>query len=113
MSDHRFNTGIITAGLFALLIPAIGLAQSVAVYTVHFDASWSEETHPDGFPSSPHFSGLIGGTHNDGVSFDYIPSPVGDYDSNVTDIVVNPKGIFQGNTGTAPSCTIIFRVRID
>jgi len=50
---------------------------------------------------------------NDGVSFDYIPSPVGDYDSNVTDIVVNPKGIFQGNTGTAPSCTIIFRVRID
>ena len=33
-------------------------------YEVIFDATWSEETHPSGFPPSPHFSGLIGATHN-------------------------------------------------
>lgn len=38
-------------------------------YKVTFNATWSEETHPDDFPSNPHFSGLIGATHNDKVSF--------------------------------------------
>jgi hypothetical protein len=40
-----------------------------ALYELVFDAVWSEETHPDSFPPSPHFSGLIGGTHNAAVSF--------------------------------------------
>lgn len=39
-----------------------------AMYTVTFDATWSAETHPDQFPSVPHFSGLIGGTHNSQLS---------------------------------------------
>lgn len=38
-------------------------------YEVTFDASWSRETHPDSFPPRPHFSGLIGGTHNDSIHF--------------------------------------------
>ena len=38
-------------------------------YDVRFVADWSEMTHPDGFPTSPHFSGLIGTTHNADVSF--------------------------------------------
>lgn len=38
-------------------------------YKVTFNATWSEETHPDDFPSNPHFSGLIGVSHNDKVSF--------------------------------------------
>lgn len=42
---------------------------AAAVYTVVFDATWSEETHPDDFPGNPHFSGLIGGTHAGGVTF--------------------------------------------
>jgi hypothetical protein len=42
---------------------------NTANYRVTFTASWSEETHPDDFPSNPHFSGLIGATHNDKVTF--------------------------------------------
>jgi hypothetical protein len=40
-----------------------------AVYSVTFDVSWSATTHPDMFPASAHFSGLVGGTHNAGVQF--------------------------------------------
>jgi hypothetical protein len=38
-------------------------------YKVTFNAEWSEENHPDDFPPNPHFSGLIGASHNDQVSF--------------------------------------------
>jgi hypothetical protein len=38
-------------------------------YEVTFNALWSIETHPDNFPSNPHFSGLIGASHNDKVYF--------------------------------------------
>jgi hypothetical protein len=38
-------------------------------YTVTFDATWSAATHPEDFPGNPHFSGLIGATHNDDVRF--------------------------------------------
>lgn len=34
-----------------------------ARYRVSFQASWSRATHPDRFPSNPHFSPLIGATH--------------------------------------------------
>jgi len=41
-----------------------------ARYQVVFDATWSAATHPTNFPSgSAHFSGLVGGTHNDSVHF--------------------------------------------
>lgn len=40
-----------------------------ATYKVTFAATWSAQTHPDGFPGNPHFSRLVGGTHNDMVSF--------------------------------------------
>ena len=40
-----------------------------AVYQVRFKSTWSAQTHPNNFPSNPHFSGLIGGVHNDQVSF--------------------------------------------
>ena len=38
-------------------------------YEVTFKATWSEATHPDDFPPNPHFSPLIGASHNDQVSF--------------------------------------------
>lgn len=38
-------------------------------YRVTFDATWSRETHPLRFPPSPHFSNLVGGTHNSSVKF--------------------------------------------
>ena len=40
-----------------------------ARYRVTFEATWSPTTHPQDPPPSPHFSGLIGGTHNDQVTF--------------------------------------------
>jgi len=41
-----------------------------ARYRLTFNASWSVETHPVGFPGqSAHFSGLIGAVHNEQVIF--------------------------------------------
>jgi hypothetical protein len=40
-----------------------------ARYSVTFEATWDVSTHPGDFPPNPHFSGLIGGTHNASVSF--------------------------------------------
>ena len=34
-----------------------------AVYRVTFEADWSSQTHPVDFPSSAHFSPLVGMTH--------------------------------------------------
>jgi hypothetical protein len=42
---------------------------TATLYNVTFTATWSAETHPDDFPSNPHFSGLIGASHNDEVTF--------------------------------------------
>jgi hypothetical protein len=42
---------------------------NTANYKVTFHATWSEDTHPDDFPSNPHFSGLIGASHNEKVLF--------------------------------------------
>jgi hypothetical protein len=40
-----------------------------ARYRLTFDATWSATTHPDSYPNTPHFSGLIGATHNDAGQF--------------------------------------------
>ena len=61
--------------LFALyLLPALTTTscnettctpnESSARYRLTFNATWSATTHPTDFPSNPHFSGLIGTTHN-------------------------------------------------
>ncbi len=39
-------------------------AESTASYRLTFNAIWSAQSHPNEFPSGPHFSGLIGLTHN-------------------------------------------------
>ena len=36
-----------------------------ARYRVTFQATWSAATHPTGFPGNPHFSGLVGATHDE------------------------------------------------
>lgn len=70
----------IIAGYSVCLITLLGLSllggcseddtqipeQSVS-YRLTFDATWSAQTHPVDFPGNPHFSGLIGATHNVGV----------------------------------------------
>lgn len=40
-----------------------------ATYQLTFTSDWSAETHPDNFPANPHFSGLIGSTHDSAVVF--------------------------------------------
>ncbi len=40
-----------------------------ARYRATFRATWSQATHPDRFPSNPHFSPLVGATHGAGVRF--------------------------------------------
>jgi hypothetical protein len=40
-----------------------------AEYNVTFESTWSAATHPYNFPTNPHFSGLIGATHDSSVSF--------------------------------------------
>lgn len=55
--------------LIATLFNAGCVQPNSATYKVTFNATWSEETHPDDFPPNPHFSGLIGASHNDEVSF--------------------------------------------
>ena len=38
-----------------------------AEYVLTFEATWSDTTHPTDFPPNPHFSGLIGASHNPDV----------------------------------------------
>ena len=44
-------------------------APATARYRVVFQSTWTATTHPVDFPSSAHFSPLIGGTHAAAVSF--------------------------------------------
>lgn len=51
--------------LVALLATASHAQTSTALYRVTLDATWSAQTHPDGFPPDPHFSPLVGAVHNE------------------------------------------------
>ena len=55
--------------LVSLSAASLQAASPTATYQLVFEATWSAATHPVGFPGGPHFSGLIGGTHNANVSF--------------------------------------------
>ena len=45
------------------------ICSGTANYTVTFLSTWSSVTHPDNYPSTSHFSGLIGVTHNNNIAF--------------------------------------------
>lgn len=45
------------------------VADYTARYEVVLNATWSRETHPQDWPNPGHWSGLVGGVHNDQVSF--------------------------------------------
>ncbi len=58
--------------LFLVLVPvtaAFAEPAPWANYTVTLQSTWSAATHPDDFPSNPHYSSLVGGTHNADVTF--------------------------------------------
>lgn len=62
---------LICSLLIAVFLPLeiTGLAQSTAQYVLTFESTWSASTHPEGFPPNPHFSGLIGATHDSTITF--------------------------------------------
>ena len=69
------NLGGITSNYF-VAVPLSGaeryfrvVSDFTARYQVVFNATWSQATHPTNFPGGAHFSGLVGGTHNDTVHF--------------------------------------------
>jgi len=72
MSLPRFQRLFPTAALVcltALLTSPVAAAPGDATYNVTFDVTWSAVTHPQSFPASAHFSGLVGGTHSGAVQF--------------------------------------------
>ena len=44
-------------------------SEPVAEYDVVFNATWSAATHPTDFPAGAHWSGLVGGLHDNRVEF--------------------------------------------
>lgn len=66
LEGGRFHLTGVPAAILPGIPPEI---PATARYRVLFNATWSATTHPNQFPSAPHFSGLIGGTHNDQVNF--------------------------------------------
>ena len=74
------STGLVTAGaegtsIFTAAVQTVSDTAQLAVtpnstsYDIVFESIWSASTHPASFPANPHFSGLIGGTHGDSVTF--------------------------------------------
>ncbi len=59
---HCTLTVLLFAGLH-------GSSFGQATYRVDFDVTWSAGTHPGAYPSSAHFSPLIGITHDSSVNF--------------------------------------------
>ncbi|MFK7760018.1 MAG: spondin domain-containing protein [Phycisphaerales bacterium] len=59
---------ITTIAALSTLPVSASIAQDSATYEVEFVAEWSATNHPTSFPNNPHFSALIGATHNDQVS---------------------------------------------
>ena len=49
--------------------PSSAEAPAAARYRVTFQVTWSRATHPVDFPASPHFSPLVGGTHDGSMRF--------------------------------------------
>lgn len=70
LCSRLFGFGL---SITALLISAPSLVWgdtfSSATYRAVFEATWTAETHPTGFPSNPHFSPIIGAAHNAEATF--------------------------------------------
>ncbi len=68
-SPTAFARTLTIGGILLASATAHAQVAETVEYMVTFDAAWSEETHPQDHPSNAHFSGLIGGTHNDDILF--------------------------------------------
>jgi hypothetical protein len=73
--SSTLNTLIALATSLFFMASATGALAQTVHYTATFDATWSATTHPTDFPPGPHFSGLVGGTHDATVSFWEVGQP--------------------------------------
>ncbi len=101
-------TGLIQKCLFccvagSLLFVSLAMAQGTATYDLTFTATWSASTHPTDFPSNPHFSGMIGGTHNSAVSFWDVGATASDGIKQMAEL--GAKGILRGEINQAISAS--------
>ena len=67
--DHDGDEDIDTLDFQAFQATFTAPPSPSAMYELTFASTWSADTHPSDFPSNPHFSGLIGGTHDETVAF--------------------------------------------
>jgi hypothetical protein len=66
---RQIRTSLVVVLVVAMAALPGWAATPTASYDLVFEASWSAQRHPAMFPDGPHFSGLIGATHNAQVSF--------------------------------------------
>lgn len=57
----------VLTGLLLTVAPALA-QDGVASYRFTFQSTWSAQTHPSNFPFNPHYSPLVGCTHNGNLS---------------------------------------------
>ena len=69
--------GVSLLATIAILLALSSAHGSMAQYQVTFQGLWNEQDHPTNFPPGDHFTTLIGGTHNDTVSFWDVGAVVG------------------------------------
>ncbi|MDA7632667.1 spondin domain-containing protein [bacterium] len=68
-TDQRSATfDRVGAQQFLRIVEDSAFPSETARFSVTFNAEWSRTLHPTDFPGNPHFSGLIGATHNSEVS---------------------------------------------
>lgn len=100
------------------------LPDNTSLYVGDIDSAGSGPVYFSDGPTSSglnfSYSGLnsptddVAFSSDGGVSFNYTPSPDSQgYDSNITNIMINPKGVFNGAIGgNIPSFSLMFRVRV-
>ena len=59
------SLAVVAAVLLGVTCTMADTAAGDARYRVTFRATWSADTHPTNFPGNPHFSGLVGATHDE------------------------------------------------
>ena len=86
MRDSYFCSMQRTLFLLALVLVCLqacqtddGLSTFDVVYNVRFEATWSDSTHPNAYPSNAHFSPLVALSHNPNfyVFFSGYPASMG------------------------------------
>tara|TARA_R110002072_G_scaffold87129_3_gene196631 strand:+ start:44194 stop:45264 length:1071 start_codon:yes stop_codon:yes gene_type:complete len=67
--NDRFLFSLLAVATITALSPTLSAQQGSARYELTFQSTWSAGTHPTQFPGNPHYSPLVGGTHNSNAVF--------------------------------------------